>query len=485
LHYLFIYEDYVKESLIHFLDISIILLFLAYAIYSGFSKSKKASENLEEYFLAGRSLNGWEAGISMAATQFAADTPLMVMGMIATAGIYSLWRLWIYALAFLLLGFVLSRSWRRANVLTDAELTELRYGSKPALILRGIKALYFGTIFNCTVLAMVLLAATRIAEPFLIWNEWLPAGLYEVIYNIVVSIDIPFTVNTTSPEVWILSTNNMISIMAIVFVTTLYSTTGGLRSVVATDKFQFFLMMIGTFLFMWIAVDKTGGFSMLSQNIADAIDAGKAGDNSFIQLMAFAPDTQKDLGIGLLFVFAFQWLIQINADGTGYLAQRTMACVDEKEAKKASIIFTFAQILFRSVLWIPLGIALMLIYPFDAGMSDVATREFTYVLGMKDLLPVGVKGIMLTAMLAALASTVDTHLNWGSSYWSNDFYKRILFQHFLKKDPFSKKPCNSGKNFKLHYSWYRSGYHGQSWFNKNGLGRKFTHWCFHGYSSHP
>jgi SSS family solute:Na+ symporter len=62
--------------------------FIIYAVYSGFSKSHKASQNLEEYFLAGRSLKGWEAGLSMAATQFAADTPLMVMGMIATAGLF-------------------------------------------------------------------------------------------------------------------------------------------------------------------------------------------------------------------------------------------------------------------------------------------------------------------------------------------------------------------------------------------------------------
>ena len=138
-----------------------------------------ASQNLEEYFLAGRTLPGWKAGISMAATQFAADTPLLVTGLIATAGIFSLWRLWIYALAFLLMGFVLAASWRRVGVITDAELTEIRYGNKPAAVLRGIKAIYFGTIFNCTVLAMVLFAAKEVAEPFLLWDAWLPAALYD------------------------------------------------------------------------------------------------------------------------------------------------------------------------------------------------------------------------------------------------------------------------------------------------------------------
>jgi Na+/proline symporter len=147
------------------LDGLILAAFILYAAVTGLRTRGRASRNLEEYFLAGRSLTGWRAGISMAATQFAADTPLLVTGMIAVAGIFSLWRLWIYALAFLLMGFVLAPSWRRARVLTDAELTELRYAGRPAAVLRAIKAVYFGTIFNCTVLAMVLSTGTSGYRP--------------------------------------------------------------------------------------------------------------------------------------------------------------------------------------------------------------------------------------------------------------------------------------------------------------------------------
>ena len=64
-----------------------------------------------------------------------------------------------------------------------------------------------------------------------------------------------------------------------------------------------------------------------------------------------------------------------------------------------------------------------------------ADRESTYVRGMVELLPPGVMGLMLTGMLAALASTVDTHLNWGSSYWTNDIYKRFICQAWLKREP--------------------------------------------------
>ena len=117
------------------LDWIIVLAFAGYAAAVGLRARARASKNLEEYFLAGRDLPGWKAGASMSATQFAADTPLLVTGLIATAGIFSLWRLWIYAIAFLLMGFVLAPSWRRVRVLTDAELTEVRYGGRPAAVL--------------------------------------------------------------------------------------------------------------------------------------------------------------------------------------------------------------------------------------------------------------------------------------------------------------------------------------------------------------
>jgi hypothetical protein len=141
------------------IDILIIVGFILYALVSGLRSSKVASENLEEYFLAGRSLPGWKAGLSMAATQFAADTPLLVMGLIATGGIFLIWQLWVYGIAFLLMGFVFSATWRRAGILTDAELTEIRYSRRGALTLRVIKALYYGTVINCVTMSFVLVAA--------------------------------------------------------------------------------------------------------------------------------------------------------------------------------------------------------------------------------------------------------------------------------------------------------------------------------------
>jgi Na+/proline symporter len=441
-------------------DILIILAFVAQAIWQGFRARSVASQNLEEYFLAGRSLPGWKAGLSMAATQFAADTPLFVTGLVATAGIFHLWRpFWVFALAFLLLGFVLSGSWRRAGVLTDAELTEFRYGSGPAATLRGLKAVYFGVVINCAILAMVLIAATRIAEPFLLWDQWLPAAIFDPVVDLVRAIGVPlvptsetadgkFILDTVSwapvpyaeagETVWILSARNLLSILAIVAVTTLYSTTGGLRSVVATDIVQLGIMLAGTIIFAGYVLSEVGGLGALTDRIRSSFASGGPGGITPNQILAFTPSQAKDVSLAVIATTLVQWLVHMYADGTGYLAQRTMACRTDEDAKRASIIFSFIQVLGRSLIWLPIALGVLVLFPPAEGLSGVllqADREATYVRGMSDLLPPGVLGLLLTGMLAALASTVDTHLNWGSSYLTNDIVKRFVYVRLLKKEP--------------------------------------------------
>ncbi|WP_373047956.1 sodium:solute symporter family protein [Vulgatibacter sp.] len=407
------------------IDIAIVLAFLVYAASAGLRSRAVSSQNLEEYFLAGRTLKGWQAGTSMAATQFAADTPLLVTGMIATAGIFSLWRLWIYAIAFLLMGFVLGAAWRKAGVLTDAELAEFRYGGSLAAPLRAAKAIYFGTIFNCTVMAMVLFAATRIAEPFLPWDRWLPPDIHGVAVGLVQTLGL--TLTSATSNVAVLSANNLISLLVILGVTLLYSTTGGLRAVVRTDVVQLGLAMVATFAYAWIAVDAAGGLGALPEKLTALYGDGRLGIG-VEELLSFTPGWAESAGFAVLGTMAIQWFAQMNADGTGYLAQRTMACRTTRDARHAAIWFTVIQIFLRSLLWVAIGLALLVIVPAGAGVGDpafVAGRESSFVTGIAELLPPGVKGLMLAALLAALASTLDTHLNWGASYWTNDLYKRF------------------------------------------------------------
>ncbi len=413
------------------IDFAIVGAFVVFSIVVGLRARRQASRDLDEYFLAGRSVSGIRAGFSMAATQFAADTPLLVTGLIAVGGVFSLWRLWIYGLAFLLMGFVLAAAWRRAGILTDAELVMSRYSARGALVLRGLKAIYYGTIINCVVIAFVLVAAVRIFELFLPWDAWLPVGLYGPVAGVVEATGLVIASGMTGLDPVVATTNNILSILAMLAFVALYSTTGGLRSVITTDVAQLALMLAGTAVYAWIAVDAAGGLGGLPERLADIYGAARAEE-----FLAFTPTAEEAL-LPFLVIVALQWFFQMNSDGTGYLAQRTMACRDHVEARRAAVVFTITQIVVRSLLWLLIGAALLVVYPFDPaqtlGEARIAQREFTFALGMDELLPVGARGLMLTAMLAALASTLDTHLNWGASYWSNDLYKGIWVEQVRRR----------------------------------------------------
>jgi Na+/proline symporter len=411
------------------IDALLVAAFVAYCLGVGLRSRRQSSRDLEAYFLAGRRLSPWQSGLSMAATQYAADTPLLAAGLVATGGVFALWRLWSYGIAFLALGFLLGAAWWRAGVVTDAELCELRYGGRPAAWLRGLKTLFYGVVFNCAVLAMVMAAAVRIAEPFLPWDRWLPGPLFEPVERLAREVGVLLTTDAGAADAWRRTASNLISVAALYVFTLLYSTTGGLRAVVRTDVVQIAIAFAATGVYALFAVRAAGGLAALPETLGRALGPERARE-----LLAFDPWSAAGVGGALLGVLGLQWLAQMNSDGTGYLAQRCMACRSPREARQAPVIFAFVQILGRSVLWLPILIALLVVFPLEDGQS-AAERETTFVRGIETLLPPGARGLMLVGMLAALASTLDTHLNWGASYLSNDLYGRLWCRGLRRREP--------------------------------------------------
>ncbi len=251
------------------IDLALVLLFVAYAVGAGLRARRKASRSQQDYFLAGREAPGWKAGLSMAATQYAADTPLLTAGLVATGGVFVLWRFWIYGFGFLLLAFVFGEMWRRAGVVTDAELTERRYSGSGVLALRTLKAVYYGTVVNCFFLAMVLLAGVRIAEVFAPWHEWLPEGVYSSLSWAVGELGVPTVASSTGIEPLTATTNGAISIVLIVSFVLLYSAVGGLRGVMATDVVQFGCAMAGTLAYAWLVLAEVGGPGALESGLVE------------------------------------------------------------------------------------------------------------------------------------------------------------------------------------------------------------------------
>jgi len=231
----------------------------------------------------------------------------------------------------------------------------------------------------------------------------------------------------------IATTNNLLSIGLIVAFTAAYSMTGGLRSVVRTDVVQFALAMIGMIVFAWYVVDAAGGLAGLADRVTE-----RYGPEQATRMLQFSPGA--DAAIYAFFaVVSLQWVFQINSDGTGYLAQRSMACIDERHARDAGVIFAWLQIVLRSLPWLLIAIGLLLVDPFspaDAAAGNFAAqRELSFVRAASELMPDGARGLLLVGMLAALASTLDTHMNWGASYWSNDLYDRVLCRAWLSRTP--------------------------------------------------
>ena len=144
------------------LDWLIISLYLLFTLGVGVYFSKRASSSTQEYFLGGRALPWWLVGTSMIATTFASDTPLAITELVRKYGLWRNWFWWNAVLTHLMCVFFFARLWRRSEIVTDNELLELRYSGKPAAVLRGFKAVYFGIFYNCIVMGWVINAIASV-----------------------------------------------------------------------------------------------------------------------------------------------------------------------------------------------------------------------------------------------------------------------------------------------------------------------------------
>ena len=400
------------------LDWSLILGYIAFALLVGALTSRSASRSLASYFVAGRSLPWWWIGISMVATTFASDTPLVVAGIVAKRGISGNWFWWAWVIGNVGVAVFFAPLWRRAGVVTDAELLELRYGSGPGAFLRGFKAVYSSLIVNLIVLGWVFRAMAKIAEPFLKWEKVLPAGLWAAIEG------------NWPAALTMGSVNESFTVALLVVMVAVYSSAGGIRGVILTDLFQFVIAMTGSCLFAWYAVEAVGGLSGMSAKLGEIYGAKGAAD-----ILSFLPPEGAGwAGAQVILIYLFVvWWAHNNADGGGYIGQRLCAARTPKDAQAGAFLFTVGNYVLRPWPWILIGLVSLILVPrgMDAlpGTMEakiLADRETAYPLLMGRLLPAGVLGLVMMGLLGAFMSTVDTHLNWGMSYLVNDVYARFI-----------------------------------------------------------
>ena len=377
---------------ISFIDWAIIAAFFVISMLIGVYTSRKAGTSAKEFFLSGRNMPWWLLGVSMVATTFSADTPNLVTDIVRKNGVSGNWVWWAFLLTGMLTVFVYAKLWRRSEVTTDLEFYELRYGGKPAAFLRAFRALYLGVFFNVVIMATVSLAAIKIGGVML--------GLSPIETLLIASV-----------------------------VTVIYSSLGGLKGVLLTDFFQFFIAMagaIGAAIYI-LDLPQIGSLDNLltHENVVGKLD--------------FLPDFNDwNMVIPLLIMpLAIQWWATwypgAEPGGGGYIAQRMLSAKDEKNAIGATLFFNIAHYGMRPWPWIIIALASLIVFPNISDMQaafphipvDKLGDDLAYS-AMLTFLPTGLIGIVLASLIAAVMSTLSTHLNWGSSYVVNDFYLRFL-----------------------------------------------------------
>ncbi|MCC6490026.1 MAG: Na+:solute symporter [Candidatus Hydrogenedentes bacterium] len=361
------------------LDWTVIIASLVFSLLVGIYYTKRASRSLRDFFTAEGSLPWWLVGTSMVATTFAADTPLVVSGLVRKGGIFENWLWWSALMGGMLTVYFFAGLWRRAGLLTDVEFVELRYEGKSAAVLRAFGAVYYGVLVNCIVIGWVTLAMSKILHVMMGWDK-------------------------------------VFSVTILVVLTLSYTMLSGYWGVVVTDFFQFALAMLGAIALMGIALVQLGGPGSMVEQVLAAPGVEP-------KVLHFVPDfrTATDLAI-TTFIVQLALLWWATGQGSGYLAQRLFSARDERHAAKAFLWFNIAHYMLRPWPWIVVGLASLVYFPLQAGEDN----ELAYPKMIAELMPSGLRGLMVASLFAAFMSTLSTQMNWGASYLVSDLYKRFF-----------------------------------------------------------
>tara|TARA_R110000868_G_scaffold259361_16_gene517533 strand:+ start:3125 stop:4828 length:1704 start_codon:yes stop_codon:yes gene_type:complete len=377
------------------LDYIVIAGYVVLLIVVAFIAKKRGQKSLDDYFAGGKDLPWWLVGVSMVATTFAADTPLAITGIVASQGIAGNWFWWSWMISGLLTVFVYAKLWKRADVLTDCEFIELRYGGKPASFLRGFRALYFAFPFNCVIMGWVTVGMAKVMSVLTGASQW---EIIIILYGM----------------------------------TAIYIAVSGLWGVIVTDFIQFFIAMIGSIALAYFSVDHVGGFGKLKNALAR---------QDHIDILSLNPFTNPEIPLVTALIWVGMawwaaWYPGAEPGGGGYIAQRMFSAKDERNAVGGTLLFNIANYALRPWPWILVALVSLVVFP------DLVDKEAGYPMMMAEVLPVGWFGLLCVAFLAAFVSTISTQLNWGTSYVINDFYAR-----FIKKEEEFESPEKAQKHY--------------------------------------
>ena len=385
---------------LHWLDISIIVFYLGTTIAIGFYVSKRASKNLESYFLGGKTLPWYVLGVSNASGQFDIAGTMWLVYLFFVYGLKSVWIPWLWPTFNQIFLMVYLSAWlRRSNVLTGAEWITTRFGTGKGANLAHISVVIFALVSVVGFLAYAFKGIGKFAQIFLPWD--------------------------LSPDMYAL---------IILAITTLYVVKGGMISVVLTEVLQFIIMTIASIVVGVIAMVKVSP-EMLAKVIPEGwgnIFFGWKLDLDWSGLIEAVNSKIMDDGFSLFTIFFMLMLfkgvlLSLAGPAPNYDMQRVLATKSPKDAAKMSGFVNLALYFPRYMLIA--GLTVLALVFFSADLNEMGSKiDFELILpfAIKNFIPVGLMGILIAGLLSAFMSTFAATVNAAPAYIVNDIYKRFI-----------------------------------------------------------
>ncbi len=347
------------------IDYVVLALYFIIIFAIGYYFARK-ERNTTDYFLAGRDVAWWAIGASLFSSNIGSEHFIGLAGTGAASGMAVGHFEWLASIMVLILGWVFAPFYLRSNVYTMPEFLERRYNGACRTYLAGVSLIAY--IF--TKIAVAVFAGAIVLKAVLGW------GMVE-------------------------------SSIALVIATGIYTVAGGLAAVIYTEVIQTVILVAGALALMFIGLDKVGGWSGLQAAVPP----------DFFHMMK--PPTDKEFPwTGIFFGAPILGVWYWCTDQV--IVQRVLSAKDIGNAKAGTIVAGFLKILPVFMLIVP-GMIARALYP--AEMAADSNSAFPTL--VVRLMPVGLQGVMVAAMLAALMSSLSAVFNSSSTIFTMDFYKKV------------------------------------------------------------
>jgi solute:Na+ symporter, SSS family len=399
---------------LHPIDVTIIFAYLLLTIFLGFWISKRASRNLDSYFLGGKTLPWWMLGMSNASGMFDITGTMWMVAIAFIYGVKSVWLPWLWPVWNQIILMMFLAVWmRRSNVMTGAEWLKTRFGTGRGARLSHISVVIFALFAVIGFIAYAFEGIGKFAIIFLPWDLAAQIGGLHI------------------------SSERMYALI-IMAVTTLYVIKGGMYSVVLTEVLQFLIMTVACIIIGVIAINAVSHEQItaivpdgwtnlffgwkLNMNWTSYIDSVNLALNNKI-----LSDGYELFGLFVMMMIFRGILASVAGPVPGYDMQRILAARSPREAALMSgsvnLVLFFPRYLMIAGLAI---LALVKLQPEALLNEGVMDFEKILPFALNNFIPVGVLGIILAGLVAAFMSTFAANVNAGPAYIVNDIYLRFI-----------------------------------------------------------